>query len=211
MTVDGYVLERSPYEALRAGENNAEAILHGYNAQEAAAFTLFSNANLKNYEEKVRRYFGDEADAVLALYPVSSDAEAKASWNEIYSAIFFTHGHYCWTRQAAALGIPAYEYFFTKTNGRLGNWHSGEEVYCYNNIPPDSKLYDESDRALADLFSDYFVNFIRTGDPNGEGLPAWERSTDGTNVLLLGDEQKMVTDPYLGIDAILDRLQGWEE
>ena len=104
-----------------------------------------------------------------------------------------------------------WEYFFAKTNGRLSAWHSGEEVYCYNNIPADSKLYDESDRALADLFSDYFVNFIRSGDPNGEGLPVWDASTDGTNVMLLANEQKMVTDPYIPIDAILDRMQGWEE
>ena len=37
----------------------------------------------------------------------------------------------------------------------------------------------------------YWENFIRTGDPNGEGLPAWEESTDGTNVMILGNEQKM--------------------
>ena len=211
ITVDGYILPKTPYEAYKAGEHNEEALLHGFNAEEGAPFILFAQASLKNYEEKVRAYFGEYADEVLALYAPGTDEEARTMWMQIYSAIFFTHGHNCLSREALSLGEPVWEYYFTKENGRLSAWHSGEEVYCYNNIPADSKLYDESDRALADLFSDYFVNFIRTGDPNGEGLPPWERSTDGTNVLLLGDEQKMVTDPYLGIDAILDRLQGWEE
>ena len=209
ITVDGYILTKTPYESYKAGEHNEEALLHGFNAEEGTPFILFDQANLKNYETKVRAYFGEQADEVLALYRPTTDDEAKAMWVDLYSSVYFTHGHYCLSRQAIAAKEPVWEYLFAKTNGRLSAWHSGEEVYCYNNIPADSKLYDESDRKLADLFSDYFANFIRFGDPNGEGLPAWEQSADGTNVMLLGDEQKMTADPYLPIDGILDRMQGW--
>ena len=211
ITVDGYILPKTPYEAYLAGEHNEEAMLHGFNAEEGTPFILFDQASLKNYETKVRAYFKDSADEVLALYSPRTDDEARTMWLNLYSGVYFTHGHYCLSRQAIRAGEPVWEYYFAKENGRLSAWHSGEEVYCYNNIPADSKLYDESDRALADLFSDYFVNFIRTGDPNGEGLPVWDASSDGTNVMLLGDEQKMVTDPYIPIDDILDRMQGWEE
>ena len=107
--------------------------------------------------------------------------------------------------------MPVYEYYFTKENGRLSAWHSGEEVYCYHNIPAESRLYDESDRTLSGLFSDYFVNFVRCGDPNGEGLPTWEKSVTGAELLLLGERQEMITDPYLRIDEILDEMQGWED
>ena len=209
ITVDGYILTKTPYESYKAGEHNEEALLHGFNAEEGTPFILFDQANLKNYETKVRAYFKDRADEILALYSPKTDDEAKTMWVDLYSSVYFTHGHYCLSRQAIAAKEPVWEYLFAKTNGRLSAWHSGEEVYCYNNIPADSKLYNESDRALADLFSDYFANFIRSGDPNGEGLPAWEQSADGTNVMLLGDEQKMTADPYLPIDGILDRMQGW--
>ena len=209
ITVDGYILTKTPYESYLAGEHNEEALLHGFNAEEGTPFMLFDQANLKNYETKVRAYCKDRADEILALYSPKTDDEAKTMWVDLYSSVYFTHGHYCLSRQAIAAKEPVWEYLFAKTNGRLSAWHSGEEVYCYNNIPADSKLYDESDRKLADLFSDYFANFIRFGDPNGEGLPAWEQSADGTNVMLLGDEQKMSADPYLLIDGILDRMQGW--
>ena len=209
ITVDGYILTKTPYESYKAGEHNEEALLHGFNAEEGTPFILFDQANLKNYETKVRAYFKDRADEILALYSPKTDDEAKTMWVDLYSSVYFTHGHYCLSRQAIAAKEPVWEYLFAKTNGRLSAWHSGEEVYCYNNIPADSKLYNESDRALADLFSDYFANFIRSGDPNGEGLPAWEESRDGTNVMLLGDEQKMSADPYIPIDGILDRMQGW--
>ena len=208
MTVDGYVLPQTPYEAYQKGEHNEEAMLEGFNSLEGVPFLLFDNANMKNYESKVRAYFGDYADEVLSLYPATTDEEAKAMWIDIYSAVFFTHGHACWTRQAIANGIPAYAYYFSKENGRLGPWHSGEEVYLYGNVPAKSRLYDESDRALGELFSDYVGNFCRTGDPNGEGLPLWEQSTDGKQLMELGETIGMREDRFAAIDAILDKMQG---
>jgi len=211
ITVDGYVLTESPYESYRKGVHNEEAILHGYNLTESALFTLFDNANLKNYEKKVRSYFGEYADQVLALYPASTDAEAKAQWIDIYSAVFFNHGHYCWTRQALANGEPAYEYFFTKSNRRLGGNHGGEEVYFYGNIPAGSRLYDESDRALGQIMHAYFRNFIASGDPNGGGLPMWNAVTDPAKIFELGENVGETDERWIALYAILDEMQGWTD
>ena len=65
--VDGAVLTESPYASYAKGIHNEEAILHGFNSQESAPFILFDNAKLSNYESKVRAYFGDYADEVLAV------------------------------------------------------------------------------------------------------------------------------------------------
>ena len=210
ITVDGYVLTETPYESYRRGVHNEEACLQGFNALEASPFILFEQANRKNFEQKVRSMFGEYADEVLALYPVSTDQEAKDTWTDLYSVFYFTYGHFCWSREALENAFPAYEYFFTKDNGRLGTWHSGEEVYCYNNIPADSDLYDARDRELAGQFSDYFVNFIRTGDPNGGDLPVWQPSRTGAELMELGSVTAMRDDPFLPLYAILDRMQGAE-
>ncbi len=212
MTVDGYVLPVSPYEAYAAGVHNEEAQLHGCNAEEAAPFLLFSQASLKNYEERVRSFFPDPyAEQVLALYPAATDAEARAAWTDINNVVLFTYGHYCWERQALENGIPSYAYFFVKENGRLGAWHSGEEVYLYGNIPDGSHLYDASDRALSDAMKRYFLNFIRTGDPNGEGLPAWPAGAGENQVLELGSEIRIREAPYPELHAILDAMYGIPE
>ena len=208
ITVDGYVLEETPWESYAKGLHNEEAILHGFNSLEGTPFILFDQANMKNYEAKIRAMFREEADEVLALYPASTDAEAKAQWTDLYSVYYFTYGHRCWAKQAAANGIRSFEYFFSKENGRLGPWHSGEEIYCYGNLPENSRLFDDSDRELAEIFSSYFANFARTGDPNGKGLPVWEESRTGNELMELGAETGMRGDPFEPIYEILDRING---
>ena len=127
------------------------------------------------------------------------------NWADIYSAFFFAHGHSVWEKQASAAGIPSYEYLFTRKNGRLGDWHSGEEVYFYGNIPPDSALYNADDRELSEIMQRYFVNFIRSCDPNGEGLPEWPANTGADGRLLILDrEVRMGTDPFAALYPVLD-------
>ena len=218
ITVDGYVLPVTPYEAYRQGAFNEEAQLHGFNGEEAAPFILFSQGNMKNYESRIRRVFGDKyAQQVLELFPASTDAEAKKNWADIDSIILFIYGHICLQRQAALESIPSYVYYFTKTNGRLGDWHSGEEVYLYGIIPEGSRLYDARDRELSGQMKQYFLNFIRTGDPNGTGLPQWEKVETRDSglyqmpVMGFGDTTGMTVLPenYETLMRIMDEMQGF--
>ncbi len=210
MTVDGYALTETPYESYRRGAHNEEALLHGYNAEESGPFIIFGHANLKNYEQKVRGYFGKYADEVLRIYAPKTDAEADAMWARIYGAVFFDYPHYCLARLASGNGIPAYEYYFSKHNGRLSAWHSGEMIYLYGNIPDGSKLFDARDRALSDEMMRYVLNFLRTGDPNGDGLPAWEKA-DGGRLMEFGETTAMRDEQSLALFDVMDRMQGWTE
>ena len=211
MTVDGYALTETPYESYRKGAHNEEAILHGYNAEESAPFILFGGASLKNYEGIVRDYFKTYADDVLAIYAPKTDAEAAAMWAKIYGAVFFDYPHYCLSRLAEQNGIPTYTYFFSKQNGRLSAWHSGELIYFYGNIPADSKLFDAEDRALSETMQQYLLNFMRTGDPNGGALPVWEPAQNGERLLTLGKTVAMEDEASTAFFAVLDRMTGWQD
>jgi len=47
-------------------------------------------------------------------------------------------------------------------------------AYAYDNLDSVHRCpWEQGDRALARLMSSYWVNFIKSGDPNGRGLPFW--------------------------------------
>jgi para-nitrobenzyl esterase len=211
MTVDGYALTETPYESYKKGVHNEQAILHGYNAEESGPFLILGNANLKNYEERVRAYFKEYADDVLKIYSPKTDDEAKDMWAQIYGAIFFNYPHYCLNRLAVENGIPVYEYYFSRHNGRLGAWHSGEMIYVYGNLPQDSRLFDAADHKLSETMRGFVLNFMRTGDPNGEGLPAWEINTDSARMMEFGTSTGMIDEKYLALYEVMDRMAGWEQ
>ncbi len=206
MTIDGYALTELPMTSYQNGRFNETAILHGYNSRESASFLLFDRVGRKEYEKRVRNYFGDHADQVLALYPASTDEEAAANWAMIWGAVFFDYPHYCLNRLAVEQGIPVYEYYFTKENGRIGPWHSGEMIYCYGNIPEKSALYDDRDRELSEEMLDYWANFIKTGDPNGEGLPEWKQNTASEDLMQFGETTAMGKEQEHELFAIMDAL-----
>ena len=209
LTNDGYALLDSPYNTRMSGVHNEEALLHGYNLEESGPFIMFSHANMKNYEGRVRAYFKDYADDVLAIYNPTNNKEADEYWAIIYGAVFFNYPHYCLNRLAVKEGIPVYEYLFSKSNGMLSSWHSGELIYVFNNLE-GKKLFDEVDYKLSETMHSYWANFATNGDPNGEGLPAFPQNTNSVHLLEFGDQVQVIDEPYLALYEVMDRMYGFE-
>jgi para-nitrobenzyl esterase len=81
-----------------------------------------------------------------------------------------------------ANGSPVYRYRFSyvqtamRERMRAGAPHGGEIAFVFGTLTarPGSELSAE-DRAVSQMAQSYWINFARTGDPNGTGLPAWPR------------------------------------
>ena len=56
----------------------------------------------------------------------------------------------------------------------------------------------------------YFVNFIKTGDPNGNGLPLWEENSSSVDLMEFGDSTRMIKEDKLPLYSALDKMDGWE-
>lgn len=73
-------------------------------------------------------------------------------------------------------------------------FHSADVRYVFGTLDRSWRPYGKRDYEASSQMMDYLVNFARTGDPNGPGLPAWEK---GKAALRIGPEgTRMAPVPY---------------
>ncbi|MCW3106297.1 MAG: carboxylesterase, partial [Segetibacter sp.] len=71
-------------------------------------------------------------------------------------------------------GIIKSDSVVPKPKPASGAVHSAEIEYALGNLPTN-RVYDwqPEDYKVSEIMQAYFANFIKTGDPNGIGLPVW--------------------------------------
>ena len=192
LVVDGYLIPEDLSLTFAKGRQNPVDLLVGSNKDEG---TFFQRQGLtaEQFKGQARQRFGVLTDQFLATYPAGDDAQASSS----YLASFSDEAAWAMRKFAevqAKQGGSAYVYYFTRVPPALpdrpsrGATHVAEIPYMFDNLSSPVPWTDV-DRRLADMMSSYWVNFARSGDPNGSGLPAWPSYRDAATgqAQVLGD------------------------
>lgn len=82
-----------------------------------------------------------------------------------------------WAMRSHRLGRkPVYGYFFDRTppGNRYKAFHAADLWYLFGSMDRSWRPFEETDYALAKRMMDHMAAFVKTGDPNGEGLPQWK-------------------------------------
>jgi para-nitrobenzyl esterase len=189
--IDGYFLTEPPEVTFKNGKAAHVPLLVGSNSQEAPGSAVFGDGppTVAAYRAGLTRVLGDKAEAVFALYPAKTDADVLPAATAVASDDFLGLPTWKWFDLQRRTGAPTYYYYFTRvrphfvtdTSGNPPPWgavHSAEIEYALGNLDTNPLYaWTEDDRKVSSVMSAYFANFIKTGNPNGGGLPAWPRAS----------------------------------
>jgi para-nitrobenzyl esterase len=192
--VDGLVLP----DAATVGKNtNDTPILTGMTANEGTGMSPdYGKTTVSTLDRRIKTVYGKSATEFAALYPAKNDTEA---WT-MFDAFARDRGlasMYLWAKdRLPATRYPIYAYLWTHPEpgpeaARYRAFHSSEIPYVFGTLDTPTRPFTAADRALSKQVSAYWVNFVKTGDPNGQGLPKWPRLTSADKQILeLGDHTR---------------------
>lgn len=186
-------MPESSEDRYTAGKQNDIPLIAGTNRNEGTMFMAFQPMTERpQFLEMLKGVYGDRAKEVAKLYPSSNAEELKVQQDRFLTDTWFLRGTRRMLLGMDEVSSPAFQYFFTRVNPENPAWgahHAAELGYVFNTL--QGETYDETDDRLAALMIDYWVQFARTGDPNGGGRPAWPEFDGKKQAYLeLGDEVK---------------------
>ncbi len=187
--IDGYVLPTHILDIFIEGKQNPVDLLTGWNEEEGLLFGPVKNA--EGYRQQLSNQYGSNAEKILKYYPANSDEEAAKSQLNLSRDVIFGVQNYAWANtQAAQAKTKVFVYRFTRKvpgtgeYAKYGAFHTGEVPYAYNNLKFVDRPWEPVDHELAATMSAYWINFVKTGNPNDSGLTEWPAYLPGRKQLM---------------------------
>lgn len=189
--VDGYVLPDAVLNIFAAGKENKISLLTGWNEDEGLLSGPIKNA--VDFADDMHTRYGANAGNLLRYYPAQTDSQARVSQLDLSRDMMFGVENYTFANVEAGRGAKVYVYRFKRKPPAMGEYlkygafHTAEVPYAYNNLQFVNRPWESVDRTLADLMSSYWANFVRSGNPNGKGLPVWDAYSPGKERVMFLD------------------------
>jgi para-nitrobenzyl esterase len=205
--LDGATIARRPIDVIREGGAAGIPLLLGSNRDEWKLFEVFlGEVTVDPFREPMRAWLGPVLDRLLDIYRARHRGGADIrAWVDLIGDVVFRIPAIRLAEAQAGHGAPVYMYRFDWESptfgGRLGAAHALELPFVWNRLDlPLAPILLGSDptlaQPLATIIHASWVQFIKTGDPNGAGLPEWPRyDAERRATMLLDRTCKVVDDP----------------
>tara|TARA_X000000950_G_scaffold288457_1_gene405339 strand:- start:34756 stop:36372 length:1617 start_codon:yes stop_codon:yes gene_type:complete len=171
---DGVLTPETTGDAFLTGQQSDQDIIIGWTREEAGRFFAGETT-----EEEVRAWFVEDfGDAGEALFEDWYEYTGDLNMAQVAAASGGI-GQGSLVEAAVQLEKTPNVYVFrfdtappTEDGATYGAVHGVDVGYTFNYFPEPVE-WRSSDYELSETLIDFWTNFAKTGDPNGEGLPAW--------------------------------------
>ncbi len=199
--IDGVTHFRPESESLELGRQARVPVMVGATSADIG-FLPFST------KDEVFAMFGDKADRARVLYDADGTLPFQALLFKVGGDRTMVEPARYIASKIAATGQAAWHYRFGYVAESMrkewpGAPHATDIPYFFNTVA--AKYGDKlttADAEAARQMSGYLANFVKTGNPNGNGLPAWSKFDASAPVL----DFRSTGGPVSGADPLKERL-----
>ncbi len=204
--LDGKVITGQMSVLFAKGEIAKVPYIAGSNSNEASLAPAIGTDVVKDLDK-----FGDVLPKVRAIYEADGKLTDEEFGRQVFGDSLFTAAAQTLAGFVDKNGSPARVYQFAYIadhfRGKVPGVNHGAEipfVFGFRGLGFLANFTSDLDRKVAQQMGDYWVNFAKTGDPNGAGIPAWPAfSETSRQTLLVYDTTKAVADFRRGQVAIM--------
>ena len=185
--IDRYVMTNDVYRLYEQGEYSDVPVLIMVNSDEGAA--MIDTTAAKFFDQQLTQLPPAWVDTVKVCYPATTDEERLFAFRDFIRDINFSWPAYAWaTLQKQTGKSPVYMAYLAQQSertvyahgNRRGAAHADDCMYLGGAFDAEADKYPEEKR-VSDLMQQYWVNFAKTGNPNGQNndaLPLWPEFED---------------------------------
>jgi para-nitrobenzyl esterase len=186
LTLDGYALPVDFMQAFREGKYNNLAVMMGWVTGDGGLFGK-PDITAEKFIQQANEKYGADAAAYLKVFPAASDSEAQASQTRLAILNFASLPAYLlagYNKKPTFI----YEGGYVPTDKpgfpNYGAFHTSEVPFALHTLHLWNRPWKQSDFDVQELMSSYWIQFIKTGDPNGSGLPQWNAYNKAEGTIL---------------------------
>jgi len=176
---------RTVYEQ---GRFNDTPVLLRHTSDETLAFGRSRPVTPADFEKQVKEQFGAQAETVLNAYPHATDADAVRAARHLRNDTSFGWNMWTWAREQSKHGKgKVFSYYYDNHGPQAEGSGHGSDVPFHFQTLTVHRTPSKEDLTLSEMISSYDVNFAKTGNPNGKGLPPWPAFTDKNQQVMVFD------------------------
>jgi para-nitrobenzyl esterase len=178
--VDGTWIDAWPPRAADARRRTLVPMIVGQTADENSGLDPhYGSSDPAHLSALMRRFFGTEAQAWSAHYLKDAKGDTSLAYRKA-SLDQWIAGLLLWASDRGQdAGAPLFVYQFDHVPPgpqaeQYGAFHTADVPYAFGTLSAGGdRSWTAADQNLSQLMSAYWLNFIRTGNPNGASLPTW--------------------------------------